>query len=151
VNTQLPANCRIWLTGHSLGGALASLTAVRLGGRASGLYTFGAPRIGDAVFAARVGSLLKEASMRYVNDRDVVTHVPPEQFAHPHRYTHADHLRWIGPGGQVRTRPALSSMPDVFRPASSLLEAVNVSPEGLFDSLPDSLVDHTPLYYALHT
>ncbi len=41
----------IWLTGHSLGGALATLAAARLAG-VTGLYTFGSPRVGDRAVRA---------------------------------------------------------------------------------------------------
>ncbi len=49
---------RLWLTGHSLGGALAMLFAWRVAERYrrqpfSGVYTFGQPRVGNAVFRAR--------------------------------------------------------------------------------------------------
>ncbi len=37
---------RVWFTGHSLGGALATLAAGRYE-RAPEVYTFGAPRVGD--------------------------------------------------------------------------------------------------------
>ena len=39
---------KLWLTGHSLGGALATLAAAHLeGARVQGLYTYGCPRVGD--------------------------------------------------------------------------------------------------------
>lgn len=42
---------RIWVTGHSLGGALAMLFALRLRARrnraVAGVYTFGQPRLGE--------------------------------------------------------------------------------------------------------
>lgn len=142
--SALPGSCRIWLTGHSLGAALASLTAVRIGTRASGLYTYGAPRIGNAVFASRIGQTLRQTSIRYVNDTDVVTHVPPD-VGFP--YTHADHLRWINKDGQIgTTRPTFPNVVDLF----DLLRKVELCRQGVLIELPDTLTDHTPLYYALH-
>ena len=52
---------RVVLTGHSRGGALAVLTAFRLGAASiepEHVFTFGAPRIGDAAFAFAYPSLL---------------------------------------------------------------------------------------------
>jgi pimeloyl-ACP methyl ester carboxylesterase len=70
----------IWLTGHSLGAALAQLAALRLsraGYRVHRVYTFGTPRIGDKDFVADYDRRLSEQSFPHVNWRDVVTRVPP--------------------------------------------------------------------------
>lgn len=69
----------LWITGHSLGAALATLAAVRLwiGGRhPAGVYTFGSPRVGDAAFASAYDGLLRPRTFRFVNQTDVVTRVP---------------------------------------------------------------------------
>jgi hypothetical protein len=62
----------IFYTGHSLGGALAVLTAARRPPKAA--YTFGAPRIGDQTF---VNHLQNRAIYRVTTARDIVTTMPP--------------------------------------------------------------------------
>lgn len=69
---------RPWFTGHSLGGAMAILAADRHGSP-GGVYTFGAPRIGDRTFAD--GFNQRHRAFRYVNGKDLVTHVPSD-FSH---------------------------------------------------------------------
>ncbi|KAH7700453.1 class 3 lipase protein [Aphelenchoides avenae] len=72
----------LWVTGHSLGGALASIgagVAAKQGIFPSGsikLYTLGQPRTGDSAYANAINSLVPEA-YRVVNSRDLVPHVPP--------------------------------------------------------------------------
>lgn len=73
---------RVVVTGHSLGGALASLTAASLvldGITHTSnlyLYTFGMPRIGNKEFALNIDRLLTN-SWNIVNYRDLVPHMPP--------------------------------------------------------------------------
>jgi hypothetical protein len=57
---------RFWFTGHSLGGAMATLAADRFG-RGS-LVTFGAPRVGDKHFVAT----FRASAYRIVNNTDIV-------------------------------------------------------------------------------
>jgi triacylglycerol lipase len=66
----------LWLTGHSLGGALATLAAADFKGQGrpvQQVMTFGAPRVGDAAFAQ--GYQLP--TIRFVNHHDPVPWVPP--------------------------------------------------------------------------
>lgn len=84
----------LWITGHSLGGALAVLAGAACAFDpltllpVNGLYTFGQPRVGLHDFCANVESKLGRVYYRFVNDRDVVPRVPPRAFD----YTHAGRL-----------------------------------------------------------
>ena len=81
----------LFLTGHSLGGALATLTTLRLvnaGQAVTGLYTFGSPRVGDRTyfdafntalgqgFDAALDRATIDRAFRIVNDEDIVPKVP---------------------------------------------------------------------------
>ena len=70
----------IWITGHSLGGALAELCAAQAMFVSKipvqGVYTFGQPRVGNKDFAAAVNEKLGSGIFRFVNDRDIVPRVP---------------------------------------------------------------------------
>jgi hypothetical protein len=71
---------RIWITGHSLGGALAELCAAQAlfvsKIPVQGVYTFGQPRVGTKDFADAVNAKLGSGIFRFVNDRDIVPRVP---------------------------------------------------------------------------
>ncbi len=78
---------RVWLTGHSLGGALCLLYAgMRLENKLDlyGVYTFGSPRPANEDFARKMKEAVKGPLHRVVNVGDIVPHVPPEPFfSHP--------------------------------------------------------------------
>jgi hypothetical protein len=74
----------IWITGHSLGGAMASITAFNMSidgnsflpSRMPLIYTFGQPRIGNSELA-KAYNLYLPLTFRVVNNKDTVPHVPP--------------------------------------------------------------------------
>jgi len=69
----------IWITGHSLGGALATLTVDRLtedSVKVNGLYTFGQPKVGDKLFCYNFDYKMKGCAFRFVHDEDGVPKVP---------------------------------------------------------------------------
>eukprot|EP01117_Protostelium_nocturnum_P016110 TRINITY_DN6318_c0_g1_i2.p1 TRINITY_DN6318_c0_g1~~TRINITY_DN6318_c0_g1_i2.p1 ORF type:complete len:245 (+),score=59.64 TRINITY_DN6318_c0_g1_i2:143-877(+) len=75
-NPRLP----MLVIGHSLGGALATLTAAdfAINGTVKnkiGLWTFGSPRVGNPTFASFVNQRFPD-SIRIVNQRDPVPHLP---------------------------------------------------------------------------
>jgi len=81
---------RLWVTGHSLGGALAklwALSAAECGHDVAGVYTFGQPRVGDTAFAARYDEMLKAQTFRVIHADDIVPRVPWQLG----RYRHAGH------------------------------------------------------------
>ena len=73
-------NRAVWITGHSLGGALAELCAAQAAFVSQvpvqGVYTFGQPRTGDETFARTVHAAFGTRHLRFVNDRDIVPRVP---------------------------------------------------------------------------
>ncbi len=64
----------IWMTGHSLGGALANLCFAKTP-EATGLYLFGSPRVGDHDF---VQSLQQRPIWRVEHGRDPIPLLPPK-------------------------------------------------------------------------
>ncbi|XP_073388688.1 triacylglycerol lipase OBL1 [Physcomitrium patens] len=75
---------KLFITGHSLGGALASLYATMLhytgqteiASKIGAVYTFGQPRVGDQDFVNYANSKLKGKFFRVVYCNDVVPRVP---------------------------------------------------------------------------
>ena len=71
---------KIWITGHSLGGALAQVCATQTELRdaipVQAVYTYGQPRVGDEQFARIMHEELGHKIFRLVNDRDIVPRVP---------------------------------------------------------------------------
>lgn len=70
---------QIWLTGHSLGAALATLCAARI--PRANLVNFGSPSVGDQDF---VDSLANRTVARYVDCSDLVARVPPAKLGYRH-------------------------------------------------------------------
>jgi len=76
------------ITGHSMGGALAviaadhCLTEKKL--RATAVYAFGMPRVGDEDFAVRYNDTLGATTYRLVHGDDIVATVPPSRFGFRH-------------------------------------------------------------------
>jgi len=99
VRAWLAANERaatqLILTGHSLGAALATLTASSV--RASLLVTLGSPRVGDAAFARTI----KCPSVRLVHCCDLVTDLPPPVGG----YVHVGWQTYLTRGGDSLADP----------------------------------------------
>lgn len=69
--------CHIYVTGHSLGAAIATLAAADLFALTPDLtlYTFGSPRVGDLAFATYFDKIVPD-TYRIVHNKDLVPHLP---------------------------------------------------------------------------
>ena len=89
----------IWLTGHSLGGALALLAAWLLKRKfiaVEEVCTFGAPMIGNRTACDAFNRELAGRIHRYVNGRDPVPKLPGLSLV-ANEFTHVDRERLLGP------------------------------------------------------
>jgi len=73
---------KLYLAGHSLGGALASVSAAdayhEIGAfDVAGIYTYGMPKTCDRACADYVNSVFSPYYFRFVNDKDIIPRVPP--------------------------------------------------------------------------
>ena len=123
----------LWLTGHSLGGALATLCA-QMFNEVQGVYVFGSPRVGDTAFAAAYARPL----WRFCNDGDVVVTVPlngvpllPFLPSFLPKYEHAGKSVWF----DAAQSPSHRDSPYML----------------LTTLLPQSALDHAPVAYSVLT
>lgn len=73
-------NASIWVTGHSLGGAIATMAALDFRdtfGRLDQFYSFGEPRPGNSNFSLHV-KLSLQNYYRVIHYADIVPHYPPQ-------------------------------------------------------------------------
>ncbi len=149
VINRLAAGRTLWFCGHSLGAALATLAA-DLYAATRGVCTFGSPRIGDQVFAAAFTERFVGRSVRFVNNHDVVTHVPPPVLV-PWHFRHVAPRRFIDPAGRVSAGgPNLAHFfSDLIGDPRTLLEMIEGLQQGVLTHPPRFFLDHMPKAYAI--
>jgi hypothetical protein len=155
----------LFLTGHSLGGALAIVAAAQAMSdpqlQPTAIYTYGSPRPGDTQFADAYSPVLGDITFRLVNGTDLVATVPPSLtgFRHVGRAIQCSSDGRFDP--QTPILPRDQDKPDflasVFTSASNELHALIAGElfvpigQGLLGQfigiLPRQIRDHVPASY----
>jgi triacylglycerol lipase len=77
---HLKQRMKLFIAGHSLGGALATLSvpdiAISTPFKTPTLYTFGSPRVGDKEFGTAYNQQFARRTFRIVNTSDIVPSIP---------------------------------------------------------------------------
>ena len=119
----------LYICGHSLGAAMATLCASRMEDKVEELYTFGSPRVGTRGFVKNA----HVTHWRFVNNNDIVTRVPLALMG----YKHHGNLCYINHYGKIRKMTVWQRMKDKFR--------------GYRDGLLDGAKDHSMTNYVNYT
>jgi len=127
---------RVWLTGHSLGGALAVVAAWKLaaaGFTIGGIVTFGQPRVCLADLAQALALRLQDRYLAFANDGDPV---PTAVFPYVH-------FGWrLSYDGQSITRINASAG---LVPAPGMIAAVPPDAEAMLPETLDALIEELQL------
>lgn len=153
----------IFITGHSLGAALAVLASKRASDSALphvATYTFGLPRVGGEIFANAYNATLGATTYRLVHGNDVVAAVPMSRLG----FRHVGRLLRCASDGKFNAAGLLAVGSDDPQFTASLAQGVVagisaaltgkfLSPKGpgpigpLFKFLPAQIRDHLPDRY----
>lgn len=139
LDKNVPADCPLFITGHSLGAALATLAASLRKPR--GLYTFGSPRVGDKDFGATLSGV---GVFRVANNRDMVTTVPP-----PLPFRHVGELHYITHEGGMLVNPDDDAVAR-DRLKRDRFSFASFDFKKLFTDAPEPIADHAPVNYVAH-
>jgi len=134
-----------WLSGHSLGGALATLYALKKPEQVTAVYTMGAPRVGGIRLAKNID--MRILLYRIVNDNDIIPRLPTPPF-----YKHGGTIHFITSSLELKVDPPFAQKWESRRKGhADLIERLykNHWLEGDFRAIPsDYIVDHSPRLYA---
>ncbi len=127
----------LWFTGHSLGGAMATICAGRcllshIRSEPEGLFSFGSPRVGDKAYVNHA----KIVHYRWVNNNDIVARVPPVWMG----YRHNGQEMYLNRNGRLKEISGWQRLSDRIQGFF----------QGLFKFRVDHLSDHSILQYIEH-
>ncbi|QOY35624.1 lipase family protein [Anaerobacillus isosaccharinicus] len=115
---RIPSYKRLYITGHSLGAALATLHAfdVAVNGHFHKItmYNYGSPRVGNPEFASRYSRTVRD-SIRFVNSSDIIPMLPPQKIHCPFtkKYWNYQHVpkqvKFSIQAGSIQKNHALST------------------------------------------
>lgn len=127
----------LWFTGHSLGAAMAAICAGRcklsyIKSNPRALFTYGSPRVGNQ----RYVNYVQIETFRWVNNNDIVTHVPPAWLG----FRHKGELVYLNAHGKIRRLTTWQRMKDRWRGFV----------RGLHEGRFDPFSDHSISQYVAH-
>jgi triacylglycerol lipase len=128
-----PKKKPLYITGHSLGGAMATICASRLQKQVSCLYTYGSPRVGSKKFIENSNF----SHYRHVNNNDAVPRVPFAILG----YMHHSPARYINHYGRIRTLTYWQRFKDKLRGRWAAIKKGQ-----LFDGFRDHSMEHYVKY-----
>lgn len=96
-----PNGKKLWITGHSLGGALSTIMAGEWSRELDlhGIYTFGQPRVVNRRAQAYLRDACGDRYFRFVNDDDIVPKVPALMH-------HVGQILWFDSKGNLKEAPS---------------------------------------------
>ena len=99
-NDQLKVRKDVYMTGHSLGAAMATIAATRY--QPHELFTFGSPRVGGPRFIKHV----KCPHYRFMNNNDIVCRIPPAWLG----FRHHGEMIYFDRNGEKQPKPTWSDL-----------------------------------------
>ncbi len=134
--TELKNNqaLKLWITGHSLGGALAILAGASCYENqpqinVAGIYTYGQPPVGNRQFAESFNNKLKAKTFRFVNNNDIVPRLGIFD------WEHVGQEKYFDAHGNLKDGSKLSLI-------KKMIDRVNGRYSDLLDPSSDGLKDH---------
>lgn len=133
----------VHVCGHSLGGAMATLTALDLknNGHDAHLYTFGAPRVGPLAFAQNTSKVLDGKIFRVFDRADPVPMIPLFPFIHAPIWSSSKEFMVGGKRNSIDT--AYHSMADNYLKISKAAGSWN----GMAQLADESSLDFGPAHW----
>ena len=163
----------LFFTGHSLGGALATISAMRArddGFQVKAVYTYGGARAGGRQFVDSYGLGLRNSTFRLVHGKDIVASVPPSsiggllgsllgEYHHVGRLLHCPQRSFFAEPAPTENdgnepddflQAGINAVLDIVSHTPSLNILQQLDPRTLDDPnnvLPEQVRDHVPASY----